>query len=184
MSTAEKRIKSRHLTPEAHVDIGLLPLEYEARRHLILTMSSKAMARQRIVPAIPHQLTVRRAKVVPAGKSDQQAAGDKGKSASPPTSADNSEAAPRTNGAEHEDAHHENTVLLNGAKDEQAKQAPAEEEPVAVKELAVNKQSLEKEELVENKGELSAEKEVIDEKKKEVNGKSSIVPSLTPRTGC
>jgi hypothetical protein len=33
-----------------------------------LIMSSKPMARQRIVPAIPHQLTVRRAKVVPAGK--------------------------------------------------------------------------------------------------------------------
>lgn len=177
MSTAEKKIKSRHLTPEAHVDIGLLPLEYEARRRLILTMSSKAMARQRIVPAIPHQLTVRRAKVVPAGKSDQQPAGDKRKNASLSTSADKSEAALRTNGIDHEDAHHEKTELLNGAKDEQAKQAPAEEEPVAIKELSVNKEPLEKEKLVENKEELTAEKEVIDEKKKEVNGKSSIVPS-------
>lgn len=143
------------------------------------------MARQRIVPAIPHQLTIRRAKVVPAGKSDQQPAGDKGKSASLSTSADKLEAAPRTNGIEHEDAHHGNTALVNEAKDEQAKQVPAEEEPVAIKELAVNKELLEeKEKLVENKEEPAAEKEVIDEKKEEVNGKSSIVPSFTSRMGC
>lgn len=137
------------------------------------------MARQRIVPAIPHQLTVRRAKVVPAGKNDQQLVGDKGKSASPPTSADNnSEAATRTNGIEHEDAQHrdENVVLLNGSKDEHAKQVAAEEEPVATKELAVNKELLDKEELDESKEEPAAEKEVIDEKK-EVNGKLSMVPS-------
>ncbi|KAG9594607.1 hypothetical protein KCU97_g5587, partial [Aureobasidium melanogenum] len=143
-------------------------------------MSSKAMARQRIVPAIPHQLTVRRAKVVPPGKSDQQLAGDKGNSASPPTSADKSEATPRTNGIEHEDAQHEKTELLNGAKDEQAKQAPAEEEPVAIKELAVNKEPLEKEKIVENKEELTAEKQVIDEKKKEVNGVTAPIPRRQP----
>ncbi|KAH0321918.1 hypothetical protein KCU71_g3696, partial [Aureobasidium melanogenum] len=144
-------------------------------------MSSKAMARQRIVPAIPHQLTVRRAKVVPAGKSDQQPAGDKRKNASLSTSADKSEAALRTNGIEHEDAHHEKTELLNGAKDEQAKQAPAEEEPVAIKELSVHKEPLEKEKLVENKEELTAEKEVIDEKKKEVNvGVTAPIPRRQP----
>ncbi|KAH0346547.1 hypothetical protein KCU81_g3886, partial [Aureobasidium melanogenum] len=145
-------------------------------------MSSKAMARQRIVPAIPHQLTIRRAKVVPAGKSDQQPAGDKGKSASLSTSADKLEAAPRTNGIEHEDAHHGNTALVNGAKDEQAKQAPAEEEPVAIKELAVNKELLEeKEKLVENKEEPAAEKEVIDEKKEEVNvGVTAPIPRRQP----
>ena len=140
------------------------------------------MARQRIVPAIPHQLTVRRAKVVPAGKNDQQAAGDKGKSASLSASADNSEAATRTNGIEHKVAqqHDEKVVLLNGSKDEQAKQVVAKEEPVAIKELAVNKESLDKEKLLETKEELAAEKEVIDEKK-EVNGKSSMIPSLTWR---
>jgi hypothetical protein len=43
-------------------------------------MSSKPLSRQRIVPAIPHQLAVRRAKVVPPGKSDHQLpAADKGK---------------------------------------------------------------------------------------------------------
>jgi hypothetical protein len=139
------------------------------------------MARQRIVPAIPHQLTVRRAKVVPAGKNDQQAADDKGKSASLSTSADKpdvttSKAAIQDENAQQSD---ESPALLNGLKDEQAKELVAEEEPVAIKEPAVNEELLEKEQLVENKEELPAEKEVvaekkkevIDEKKKEVNGK-------------
>jgi hypothetical protein len=132
------------------------------------------MARQRIVPAIPHQLTVRRAKVVPAGKNDQQAASDKGKGASLSISADKLDvttpkATIRNENAQQRD---ESPALLNGAKDEQAKQLVAEEEP------AVNEEPLEKEQLVENKEELPAEKEVVAEKKKEmisekkeVNGK-------------
>jgi hypothetical protein len=122
------------------------------------------MARQRIVPAIPHQLTVRRAKVVPAGKNDQQAASDKGKGASLSTSADKLDvttpkATIRNENAQQRD---ESPALLNGAKDEQAKQLVAEEEP------AVNEEPLEKEQLVENKEELPAEKEVVAEKKKEM----------------
>lgn len=174
LSTEENRIKSRHLTPEAHVDIGLLPLEYEALRHLIPIMSSKPMARQRIIPAIPHQLSIRRAKVVPAGKNDQQLADDKGKSASLLANADKPDVPTSTDGIEDINAHQgdENTVSLNGSKDEQAKQVPVKEEPVATKELAVNKEPLEKEKAVENKEELPAEKEVVVEKKtKEVNGK-------------
>lgn len=132
------------------------------------------MARQRIVPAIPHQLSIRRAKVVPAGKSDQQPADDKGKSASPLASADKSKITTRTDGIEDADAHqrNDNAVSVNGTKDEQAKQVVAEDEPVATKELAVNKEPLEKEKPVENKEELPAEKEVVVEKeKKVVNGK-------------
>jgi hypothetical protein len=128
------------------------------------------MARQRIVPAIPHQLTVRRAKVVPAGKNDQQAASDKGKGASLSISADKLDvttpkATIRNENAQQRD---ESPALLNGAKDEQAKQLVAEEEPVAIKEPAVNEEPLEKEQLVGNKEELPAEKEVVAEKKKEM----------------
>lgn len=132
------------------------------------------MARQRIVPAIPHQLSIRRAKVVPAGKNDQQPADDKAKSASLLANADKQEVSTSTNGIEDANAHQrdENAVLLNGAKDEQAKQVVAKEEPVATKELAVNKEPLEKEKPFENKEDLPAEKEVVVEKKtKEVNGK-------------
>jgi hypothetical protein len=122
------------------------------------------MARQRIVPAIPHQLTVRRAKVVPAGKNDQQAASDKGKGASLSISADKLDvttpkATIRNENAQQRD---ESPALLNGAKDEQAKQLVAEGKP------AVNEEPLEKEQLVENKEELPAEKEVVAEKKKEM----------------
>jgi hypothetical protein len=128
------------------------------------------MARQRIVPAIPHRLTVRRAKVVPAGKNDQQAADDKGKTAPLSVSADKPDvttpkAAVQDGNAQQRD---ESPALLNGAKDEPAKQVVAKEEPVAIKELAVNEEPLEKEQLVENKEELPAEKEVVAEKKKEV----------------
>jgi hypothetical protein len=122
------------------------------------------MARQRIVPAIPHQLTVRRAKVVPAGKNDQQAASDKGKGASLSISADKLDVTTPKATIRNENAQQraESPALLNGAKDEQAKQLVAEEEP------AVNEEPLEKEQLVENKEELPAEKEVVAEKKKEM----------------
>ena len=132
------------------------------------------MARQRIIPAIPHQLTIRRAKVVPAGKSDQQTADDKGKSTPLSTSADKLNVSTRTAGIEGANARQrdERAVVLNGDKDEQARQMAVEEEPVAViKELAVNKEPLEEKQVVENKEELSAKKEVIEEKK-EVNGES------------
>jgi hypothetical protein len=131
------------------------------------------MARQRIVPAIPHQLTIRRAKVVPAGKSDQQVTDHKSKSTSLSTTAGKPEVATRTDGIEDANAHQrdQNTVSLNGAQDEQAKQRTAEEEPIATKERAVNKEPVGKETPVQNKEELPAKKEVIDGKKKEVNGK-------------
>lgn len=134
------------------------------------------MARQRIVPAIPHQLSIRRAKVVPAGKNDQQLADDKGKSASLLANADKPDLSTSKDGIEDANAqqHDENALLLNGPKDEQAKQVAAKEEPVANNELAVNKEPLEKEKPVENKEELPAEKEVVVEKEKEkkvVNGK-------------
>ena len=134
------------------------------------------MARQRIVPAIPHQLSIRRAKVVPAGKNDQQLADDKGKSAPLLANADKPKVSTITDGIEDANAHQrdESAVLLNGSKDEQAKQVAAKEEPVATNELAVNKEPLEKEKPVENKEELPAEKEVVVEKEKEkkvVNGK-------------
>ncbi|KAI4719178.1 hypothetical protein E4T48_04543 [Aureobasidium sp. EXF-10727] len=145
-------------------------------------MSSKAMARQRIVPAIPHQLTVRRAKVAPAGKSDQQVADDKANSASLSALAGKLEASSRTNGIEDEHAQprDESTASFNGANEEQAKQIHAEEEPVAIKELAVNKEPLEKEKLVENKEEVVAEKEVVDDKKKQVNGVTAALPRRQP----
>jgi hypothetical protein len=129
------------------------------------------MARQRIVPAIPHQLTIRRAKVVPAGKNDQQLAGDKEKSASLSATADKPEVSTHVDAIEDANAHQrdESAVVLNGTKDEQAKQTPAEEEPI--KELAVNKELSEEKQLVENKEELPVKKEVVEEKKKEVNGK-------------
>jgi hypothetical protein len=149
------------------------------------------MARQRIVPAIPHQLTIRRAKVVSAGKNDQQLADGKGKSASLSASTDKPDVSTRTEGIEDENAQQrdESAVLLNGVKDEQAKQPVAEKEPVATKELALNEASSEKEQPVENKEELPAEKEVVDEKKevidekkeKEVNGKSYL-PLVSYRT--
>lgn len=129
------------------------------------------MARQRIVPAIPHQLTIRRAKVVPAGKNDQQLAGDKEKSASLSATADKPEVSTHVDAIEDANAHQrdESAVVLNGTKDEQTKQTAAEEEPV--KELAVNKELSEEKQLVENKEELPVKKEFVEEKKKEVNGK-------------
>jgi hypothetical protein len=151
------------------------------------------MARQRIVPAIPHQLTIRRAKVVSAGKSDQQVADDKGKSAPISLSADKPEATTPTAAIEDENAQQrdETSILLNGAKDEQAKQLDTEKEPVATKEAAVNKEPLEKEQLVEDKEELPAKKEVIVEKKKEVidekkevNGKSYLPHVLIQDAKC
>jgi hypothetical protein len=136
------------------------------------------MARQRIVPAIPHQLTIRRAKVVPAGKNDQQLAGDKGKNAPLSASADKPDVSTRVDAIEDANAHprDESVIVINGAKDEQAKQLAAEEEPVAIKELAVNKEASEEKQLVENKEELPVKKDVTEEKK-EANGELSIVPS-------
>ena len=131
------------------------------------------MARQRIVPAIPHRLTIRRAKVVPAGKSDQQIPDDKPKSATP--SADEDKAGVRVNGVQHEDApkHDDPAPLPNGTKDDEVKQPPIEKapiaEPVAMKKLTEDKEPTEKGETTE-KIEIAQEMEPVENK--ESNGKS------------
>ncbi|THY11900.1 hypothetical protein D6D01_08769 [Aureobasidium pullulans] len=134
-------------------------------------MSSKPVARQRIVPAIPHRLTIRRAKVVPAGKSDQQIPDDKPKSTTP--SAIEHKAEVRVNGVQHEDApkHDDPAPLPNGTKDDEVKQPPIEKEPVAepvaMKKLAEDKEPTEKEETTE-KIEIAQKMEPVENK--ESNG--------------
>ncbi|KAI5272262.1 hypothetical protein E4T47_04385 [Aureobasidium subglaciale] len=117
-------------------------------------MSSKAMARQRIVPAIPHQLSIRRAKVAPAGKSDQQIADDKGKSATPPVKTD--KAPTHANAIEKEDAHQADKPAAhsNGVKEE-VKQTPAEKEVVALKEPAQDNETFEQETAIKSKKEIA-----------------------------
>lgn len=88
------------------------------------------MARQRIVPAIPHQLAVRRAKP-PQGKNDQQLDGDKGKSAAPAPASDKAEV--RKNGTG-QDAHKSDDKAAIAPTTEAVsaapKQAPAEKKDV------------------------------------------------------